>query len=146
MKKITMLLVASLSTAMLLGCEKDDKVITTSALPDTAQTFLETYFASATVNRVVKDYDDFKHTYEVYLSDGSFVEFDSKGRWEDVECRITGVPEGIVPAAIWQYVETNYPDRFITAIEYDDREYDVELDDRRELTFDKDGNFLYLDD
>ncbi len=46
------------------------------------------------------------------------------------------------PAAIDEYIASNYPDAQIEEIELNNKEYEVELDNGVELLFDLDGNFL----
>lgn len=145
MKKITAFLLASMMATTLMGCEKDDKVVKPTALPDAAQTFLNDNYASESITRVVKDYDDFSYTYEVFLSDGTFVEFNKHGEWQEVENKVAGVRQSVVPTPIWQWVAENHSGRFIKAIDRDVNDYDVELDNGLDITFDHNGNFLYYD-
>ena len=83
--------------------------------------------------------------YEVYLKDGSEIKFDKKSNWEKVECREGAVPATIVPEAITTYVRTHFPGETITQIERDGNKYEVELSNRLELKFDRNGRFLKID-
>ena len=65
--------------------------------------------------------------------------------WEKVECRGGAVPTTIVPGAITTYVRTHFPGETITQIERDGNKYEVELSNRLELKFDRNGRFLKVD-
>lgn len=145
MKRVVrMVAMATAALALLVGCEKDDQRVAPDKLPEQAQTFLAEEFPNATVSSVVKDYDDGTHTYKVRLSDGTYVEFRKNGEWKEVENRVAGVPEGVIPVKIWSYLQTNYPDNFVVDIERE-RHYDVELNNDLDLEFSLDGDFIRID-
>lgn len=47
-----------------------------------------------------------------------------------------------LPTAITEYIQTNYPNATIKGASFEDNEYEVELNNGKELYFDKNGNFL----
>ncbi len=144
MKRIFyMIAFVAIALGGLQSCDEDTQ-INPSELPKTAETFINTHFAEASVNSVMKDFDDFTIHYDVYLSDGTFIEFNKNGEWKEVENRVTGVPASVIPEAIQTYVTTNYSDAFVVDIERD-RQYDVELNTGIELDFDLSGKFLRFD-
>lgn len=146
MKKILMA-VAFVATSLLAlqSCGRDDERIDYNKLPSTAQSFITSHYPNATVTSCEKDYDNWSHTYEVYLSDGTHIEFDKHGEWLDVENRVSGVAQSVVPAPIWDYVATHYASFFIVDIEKDTRGYDVELNNDLDLDFDSEGGFVRVD-
>lgn len=145
MKKIaTLLATLAASLTLLVGCEKNDEMVNPNKLPSEAQTFLSTHFPNATIKTVIKDYDDISHTYQVTLSDGTFVEFRKGGEWKEVENRVEGVPSSVIPAKILDYLTNNYSDDFVVDIERD-RRYDVELNTGLDLEFSLDGDFISID-
>ena len=73
------------------------------------------------------------------------VEFTKNGEWKDVECKYGEVPAAIVPQQIRDYVAKNYPDRKITAIDRDRRDYEVELDNGLDLKFDLKFRLIDID-
>ena len=83
--------------------------------------------------------------YEVYLANGTKVEFTLQGDWKEVRCA-GGVPAAIVPAAISKYVKTNYANAAIVKIDKKYSGYEVELNNGLELKFDTKGKFLAIDD
>lgn len=145
MKKMIMMMALAIATALAMqSCEKKDVAIDSTRLPEAAQSFVVTYFPQATIQRVVKDYDDGTHTYKVILSDGTFIEFNSGGEWRDIENSVTGVPEAIIPDSILDYIATNYTNSFVVGIEFR-KLYVVELNSDLELIFSKNGEFMRVD-
>lgn len=141
MKKIILCLIC-LASLTLSACTHDDVPINQKDLPQTAQQFINQYFSDCTIAVVLKD----GHEYEVKFTNGYDVEFDRNGNWESVDCQMSPVPEGIVPTPIVNYVQTTYPQNFIVSISIDHNKYDVELNNALDLEFDKNGNFLRIDD
>lgn len=85
--------------------------------------------------------------YEVILTDGSEVEFDSKGNWKKVEtANNKSVPSAFIVSGIYTYVSKNYKKAKIVGIERERNRYDVELSNGIDLIFDLQGNFLRFDD
>ena len=75
------------------------------------------------------------------------VTFDEDGEWKEVNCGTRQVPDAIIPTKILEYVTKNFPDAYITEIDYKytTKRYKVELNIDAELSFDKDGNFVNID-
>ena len=109
-----------------------------------AAPLIDNNFPSTSVKSVVKEYDDFSYHYDVYLADGTTLEFDRKGEWTDVQNRVSGVPDSVVPEKILTYVTTNYSNAFIVDIERE-RQYNVELNTDLDLDFSLDGDFIRID-
>lgn len=140
-----MMMAIAIATALALqSCEKKDVAIDSNKLPATAQSFITAHFPQATIQRVVKDYDDGSHTYKTILSDGTFIEFSSGGEWREVENHATGVPTAIIPDSILDYIETNYTNNFVVGIEFR-KLYVVDLNSDLELIFSKNGEFMRVD-
>lgn len=152
MKKI----VLTLSAIMLLIAVSvtksyaDDKIITVQQLPAKAQQFIKKHFADKQVSYTAKDTDLLDGDYKVMFSDGCKVEFNSKGDWEKVDCVGGCVPAAIIPAPIAKYITANYKDVCAKEIKFDKElissRYKVELQNTMELVFDKQGNFVGIDD
>ncbi len=125
----------------------DDRPITVSELPQAAQQFLKSHFAGMNAAWVTVDGNFFDKDYEVGFPDGSKIEFNRSGEWKDVEMRgAKGVPVSVVPEAIRNYVDRNYPQTAIRAIARDRRGYEVELSNGLELEFDNAFRLLKVDD
>ena len=84
--------------------------------------------------------------YEVTLSDGTEIEFGSKGEWIEVDCGHRAVPKYFVIPEISDYVSKNYKGQRIIQIERASRSYEVELQNGLELRFDRSGKFLRVED
>jgi len=134
-----------LSTVFLFlaACDKES-IVGADGLPASAQTYITQHFPDHEILQVVKERDDLKTTFDVYLSGGYNLDFDKKGKILGIE-GTSELPDSVVPEKILTYVRTNYPDYFILDWELDDRGQDVKLSNGMELQFDKSGNFLRID-
>lgn len=146
MKRITLSLTA-LMMATGMAFADDDKPITVEQLPSAAQAFITNHFSDVKIAYAKMESDLFeKKNYEVVLTNGSKVEFDSKGEWEAMECNFSQVPDGIVPQQIADYVTTHYPDEKIVGIDRDRNGYEVDLSNKVELTFNRKFKLIDIDD
>ena len=127
-------------------CLADDKIIPVEQLPAPAKTFVKKYFPQATIEYATKDTEFMGTTYEVRLSDGTEVDFDKKGNWDNVDCKTKAVPASLVPAAIAQYVKAHYPNTVIVKIDKERGGYEIELSNDLELKFNSKGNLIGIDD
>ena len=134
-----------LFAAVLNANAGNDRIITKDKLPVNAQQFIDTHFESLKISYVKEERDFFERSYEVVFTDGSKLEFTSKGEWKDVDCRYSEVPAAIVPAAIMEYVLKNFPAEKVLKIERETGNYEVKLSNRYELTFDKKLRIIDID-
>lgn len=105
-------------TAVVVSCDdEDEKRLQFSELPQNAQQFIETYFGGTEVSRVIRDKDDGRTTYEVWLADGTEIDFLESGEWQNIDCRFSILPDGILPATIAADIDTRYPDAAIHGAE-----------------------------
>ncbi len=142
-KTIQFLVLLSAISVLTVACDKES-IVNADGLPSSAQTYITQHFPALDVLQVVKERDDLRVSYDVYLSEGYKLEFNKKGEIQGVEGN-NKLPDSVVPAKILAYVNANYPDQFIIDWELDDRGQEVKLNNRLELVFDKNGNFLRLD-
>lgn len=141
MKKIALALIALLM-AVLPVAARDKVYRDSSVLPAAARATLTKAFPKAKVNRVKVDKGVFgKCDYEVVLSNGAEIEFNSKGEWKEVDCGHQAVMK-----QIRQYISSNYKGAKIVQIEKNDNSYDIELSNGVDLEFDRSGRFLRIDD
>ncbi len=115
------------------------------ALPAPITDFIKQHFPNASVVGVEPDHEHGGLEYDVYLSDGTQIDFDANNQWEKVEC-MRGVPSFFVPKAIATYVKGSYQNLAITKINKEYHGYDIELANGMELSFDRSGRFLGMDD
>ncbi|MGZ8557011.1 MAG: PepSY-like domain-containing protein [Chitinophagaceae bacterium] len=138
MKKIFLLM--TLSALLLVACDKE-KVIQDDDLPANASGFVTTHYAGKQILQVVKELDNLKTYYHVYLSNGSKLDFTRQGNLQKIE-GTEAIPDSVIPLLILNYVHTNYPAAFIRAWHLDDAIQEIKLSTDIELEFDKNGNFL----
>lgn len=143
--KHVMIILASL-TLCLSSCSGNAQVVPFSQLPTAAQTFVQTYFAEADIAVVLVDKDGLYDEYTVTMNNRIQMEFDHNGSLEEIKTGQLPVPQGIVPAAIDQYVATHFPNAFIVEYSVNRRTQKVELNNRLDLEFDLKGNFIRIDD
>jgi hypothetical protein len=146
MKKILLTLVAIFSVGVFSAMADNDKVINKSQLPAAAQQFINEHFAGVDITYAKEEWDFLKHSYEVRFANGAKIEFNSKGVWDDVECRFGEVPAAIIPQTIKEYIDKNYPGIKVIYIEKDRNDYELKLSNRLELKFDSDFNLYDIDD
>lgn len=148
MKKILATLLCTF--AVVFAANAEDKPINLTQLPAVAQQFIKKHFSDKQFSYATKDTDLFDGEYKVVFADGDKVEFDSKGNWNDVECRqsVEGVPAAIIPASIQKYLTQHYKTAKVVDIEYDKEfrsMYEVKLNTGLELKFDKQGTLVGID-
>lgn len=128
------------------ACAEKTQLVKFNELPQKAQTFIETYFNAADISFVKMEKDGLHNDYDVRMKDGTEIDFDHDGSLEQVDCQTKAVPAGIVPEKITTYVAEHFAGAFIVKYEIDRRELKVELNNSLDLEFDKQGNFLRIDD
>jgi len=124
-----------------------ETAITTNELPKTAQSFLAKNFAGQKAIQIIKDKGMVSTDYEVRLNNGTKIEFDGDGNWEEVDSKNdTAIPTGFISNKITSYVSKNFPTQKISKIEKDNRKFEVELTSGLDLEFSRNGDFLRIDD
>ena len=113
------------------------------AAPDAIVKFINSNFSGATINGTERDHEDGE--IDVYLSDGSKVEFTANNEWKKITCPGKGVPSALVPTAITNYVKSNYQSALIYKIDKNYNTYEVQLNNGVELNFGSNGQFLGMD-
>lgn len=124
----------------------NDRMIRPDQLPTQSRRFIARHFPGETIVTAELERDDMQITYEATLSDGTQVEFLRTGAWKEVDCRYASVPAAIVPQKIASYVARQYPGASIVRIERGRHDYEIELADGRELTFDARYRLVEIDD
>lgn len=145
-KKIMIALVAVLGIQT-AAVAKDIYARDASVLPKAAQAVIDKNFkAKVNVVKIEKSLGRVSD-YEVILTDGTEIEFDRDGNWQNVEVGVSGsVPTAFVLTPISQYVKKNHPGQKIVGIERDHGGFDVELTNGIDMKFNKAGQFIRYDD
>lgn len=146
MKKIMILAAAMLLLSVTSARADHDRPIQFNQLPAAAQEFINTYFANEKVSFAKEERDFMEVRYEVMFTNSIKIEFYKDGKWKEIDCKYSVLPEGIVPDQIATYVNSNFPGVKIHAIDRDRRDIEVELTNGLELTFDLYYNLIDMDD
>ncbi len=141
MLKKLFILTAAL-TLLPLTASAGGRLIPFDELPGEAKKFVKTYFSDLKVLQVEKEFNE----YEVKLTDYVSLEFDPDGNWKQIKCRRSAVPDAIIPTLILSYVKENFPGSAVVQIERSKWGYELELDGELELEFDRNCNFVRIDD
>ncbi len=149
MKKFvtTMMLIGILSVCLHTQVVAQDVVTKkVSELPENAREMLSKYFPYAKISYIKVDKDLFLTTsYDVKLSDGTEIDFNSKGDWLEIDCQKEVVPAALIPESIRKYMEENFKGQRITEIERNRKGYQITLANDLEIKFDPFGTFIKLD-
>lgn len=145
MKKLLLALVVTISTLSMTSCEDEPyyNYIDPSDLPGPALSFIRTYYPTDPIWDVyIGGY--YNDSYVVEMESGAIVYFDTYGNWYAVYAPTGyGVPYGIVPLSIENFVSYYYPYATINGVETNDYGgYHIILTNGREIDFDRWGNPL----
>lgn len=128
------------------ACADHDTPIEFSQLPQAAQDFSTQHFGSEDILFIVLDTEIGDKEYKISYKNGAEVKFNKAGEWKSVENDRGIVPEAIIPAAVLNTVKAKHPNASVTKISKERKTIDVELNDKIEMVFNKNGKFLRYDD
>lgn len=140
---------ALMSAFLFIGISSNaqESVITKNELPQTAQKFISDNFSKSSIDYVKMDKEILSTDYKVKFTDGSEVEFDSKGEWMEVDGNKTNIPTGFIQKSILTYVKAKFPNAQIEKIEKGRfGKQEVKLSNGLELEFNSKGEFKRIDD
>ena len=113
------------------------KPISVDALPAKAQTLLNNHFNGQKVMLATIASGVVSSSYDVVLKNGTKLEFDKRGNLTEIDCKQGIVPDQLIPQAITNYLKENYEGQSVRKIEINRKEYEVELTNGLDLTFNK---------
>lgn len=122
-----------------------DKPISVNALPAKAQTLLSQHFNGQKVMLATIETGVINKSYDVVLQNGTKLEFDKKGNLTEIDCKQGKVPAKLIPQAIRNYLMENYPAQAVKKLEMNKNEYEVELANGLDLTFNKHFQLIDID-
>ena len=128
-----------------IACAAEDKPVTFEQLPTAAKEFINVNYPGEKMSYAFVDDDVIRPDYTVRLANGVEITFGHAGSLEKIETT-GGVPAGVVPVEISDYVKSNYPDAVILEYEVGRKEYEVKLSNRLELKFNSSFRLKGLDD
>lgn len=123
----------------------NDKPISVNALPAKAQTLLSQHFNGQKVMLATIESGVVSRSYDVVLQNGTKLEFDKKGNLTEIDCKQVTVPDQLIPQAIKNYLMDNYAGQSVKKIEMNKNEYEVELANGLDLTFNKHFQLIDID-
>ena len=123
----------------------NDKSITVNALPAKAQTLLNNHFNGQKVMLATIESGVVSRSYDVVLQNGTKLEFDKKGNLTEINCKQGIVPALLIPQTIKNYLKDNYAGQSVKKIEMNKNEYEVELTNGLDLTFNKHFQLIDID-
>jgi len=143
--KNNLLAVLAALTISLTACAHD-QIVPFEQVPQPAKDIVVKYFDASQVSYVKLDKDLFDWEYEVKFNDGRSIEFNKAGELKKVDCKASAVPVDLVPEQVRNYVKANFPNAFITEWGRDDFGYKAELSNGLDLEFNRNYEFLRIDD
>lgn len=147
MKKILSLLVLAV-VAVQFAFAGDVITKDASKLPLSARNFINQHFSSPQISHIKIESEMMKtKKYEVQLSNGTEIEFDSRGNWTDIDAKKGKLPETVVPTFVKEYMKANgFTTEYVTQIERDRKGFEVDLNTGLSFKFDSKGKFVKADD
>lgn len=123
----------------------NDKPISVNALPAKAQSLLNQHFNGQKVMLATIESGIISKSYDVVLKNGTKLEFDKKGNLTEIDCKQATVPANLIPQAIKDYLKDNYAGQSVKKIEIKRNEYEIELSNGLDLTFNKHFQLIDID-
>ena len=138
-------IIAVLFAAVFFACSDDsdkESPVSFDQLPEQAQSFVKLFFSDSAVQSV----ETSGSGWNVNFTNGTEIDFNSEGSWTSIDCGLgVAVPYDLVPVNIHTFVEQNYPSAGVVEISRTTSEYEIELSNGIDATFDLHGNFLHFD-
>ena len=145
MIRILMIAICCMLSCNMAANAGNDKPISVNALPAKVQTLLSQHFNGQKVMLATIESGVVSRSYDVVLQNGTKLEFDKKGNLTEVDCKQDIVPAQLIPQAIRNYLKNNYAGQSVKKIEINKNEYEVELANGLDLTFNKHFQLIDID-
>lgn len=145
MIRILMIAICCMLSCNMATNAGNDKPISVNALPAKAQTLLNQHFNGQKVMLATIESGVVSRSYDVVLQNGTKLEFDKKGNLTEIDCNQATVPDQLIPRAIKNYLMENYAGQSVKKIEMNKNEYEVELANGLDLTFNKHFQLIDID-
>ena len=143
--RILMIAICCMVSCNMAANAGNDKPISVNALPAKAQTLLNNHFNGQKVMLATIVSGVVSRSYDVVLQNGTKLEFDKKGNLTEINCKQGIVPALLIPQAIKNYLKDNYAGQSVKKIEMNKNEYEVELTNGLDLTFNKHFQLIDID-
>ena len=143
--RVLMIAICCMVSCNMVANAGNDKPISVNALPAKAQTLLNNHFNSQKVMLATIESGVVSRSYDVVLQNGTKLEFDKKGNLTEINCKQGIVPALLIPQAIKNYLKDNYAGQSVKKIEINKNEYEVELTNGLDLTYNKHFQLIDID-
>ena len=142
----SMAIVICCAMAVFMPANADNnKPIEVTELPAKAQTVLSQHFNDQKVAFATIESGIISKNYDVVLQNGTKIEFDKKGNVTEIDCKQGAVPEKLIPQAIHTYLQENHSGQTVRKIEFNKNEYELELSNGIDITFNKHFQVIDID-
>ena len=143
--RIVMIAICCMMSFNIVANAVNDKPINVNELPAKAQTLLSKHFKGQKVMLATIETGVVSRSYDVVLRNGTKLEFDKKGNLTEIDCKQGIVPSQLIPQPIKNYLKENYRGETVRKIELNKKEYEVELTNGIDLTFNKHFQLIDID-
>lgn len=143
--RILMIAICCMMSFNIVANAGNDKPINVNELPAKAQTLLIKHFNGQKVMLATIESGVVSRSYDVVLRNGTKLEFDKKGNLTEIDCKQSIVPSQLIPQPIKNYLKENYRGEAVRKIEWNKKEYEVELTNGIDLTFNKHFQLIDID-
>ena len=143
--RILMIAICCMVSCNMVANAGNNKPISVNALPAKVQTLLSQHFNGQKVMLVTIESGVVSRSYDVVLQNGTKLEFAKKGNLTEIDCKQDIVPAQLIPQAIRNYLKDNYAGQSVKKIEMNKNEYEVELVNGLDLTFNKHFQLIDID-
>ena len=143
--RIMMIAFYCILSCNILANAGNDKPISVTTLPTKAQILLTNYFGNQKVALATIESGVVNRSYDVVLQNGTKLEFNKKGELTEIDCKQGVVPVNLIPLSIKNYLQNNYPGQSVKKLEIKKKEYEVELFNGMDLTFNKHFQLIDID-
>ncbi len=143
--RILMIAICCMMSFNIVANAGNDKPINVNELPAKAQTLLTKHFKGQKVMLATIESGVVSRSYDVVLRNGTKLEFDKKGNLTEIDCKQGIVPNQLIPQPIKNYLKENYRGEAVRKIELNKKEYEVELTNGIDLTFNKHFQLIDID-
>lgn len=143
--RIMMIAIYCILSCNILASAGNDKPISVNTLPIKAQVLLTNYFGNQKVALATIESGVVNRSYDVVLQNGTKLEFNKKGELTEIDSKQGVVPIKLIPLSIKNYLQNNYPRQSVKKLEIKKNEYEVELSNGMDLTFNKHFQLIDID-
>ena len=145
MIRVLMIAICCMMSCNMAANAGNGKPISVDALPAKAQTLITEHFNGQKVMLATIESGVVSRSYDVVLKNGTKLEFDKRGNLTEIDCKQGIVPGQLIPQAIKNYLKENYEGQSVRKIEINRKEYEVELTNGLDLTFNKHFQLIDID-